>query len=112
MGTLDPKTGNNALMSACLRPSALQLASILIDDKSLLHRNYAGRTALYFAVNNGNPALGQLLLDAGAETNIEDREGMTVFMLASSSEVLDMLLRHGLKERQRKRELAQISVDK
>jgi ankyrin repeat protein len=80
-------------MSACLRPYTPQLASILIDDKSLLHRNYAGRTALFFAVESGNPALVQLLLDAGAETTVEDDAGLTMLMIGADDEVLDVLLK-------------------
>jgi ankyrin repeat protein len=93
MGTLDPKTGNNALISACVRPSALQLASILVDDKSLFHRNYEGRTALFFAVKSGSPELVQLLLDAGAETTVEDEAGLTMLMIGANAEVLDVLLK-------------------
>jgi ankyrin repeat protein len=93
MGHLSLYSGNHALMSACLRPYTPQLASILIDDKSLLHRNYAGRTALFFAVESGNPALVQLLLDAGAETTVEDDAGLTMLMIGADDEVLDVLLK-------------------
>lgn len=53
-----------------------------IDAELNVQENENGQTALMWAVRNRNPELVRLLLSAGADTDIENREGQTAKDLA------------------------------
>jgi ankyrin repeat protein len=94
------RTGKNALMLACQKQQyTLDIATVLLDaGVSVNTRNNQRRTALFYAVESGNPALVQLLLDRGAKAMAEDKDGMTVLLLDPSAEVVELLLQHITKK--------------
>lgn len=54
-----------------------------------------GQTALMFAVRQGRTDMVKMLLDTGADTNVQDDEGSTALMCAAEhghTEIIKMLL--------------------
>ncbi len=51
--------------------------------------NEKGKTALMFAVENNSPEVVQILLNAGADASIKDKQGMTVLMAYAARDDAD-----------------------
>jgi ankyrin repeat protein len=47
-----------------------------------------GSTALMFAAQSGKPEHVKLLVDAGADVNIQNQEGVKIFILQKESVIL------------------------
>jgi KN motif and ankyrin repeat domain-containing protein len=51
----------------------------------------AGQTALMLAVSHGKLDLAQMLIDAGADVNVQDEDGSTALMCASEHGHIDIV---------------------
>jgi ankyrin repeat protein len=69
---------DRALLAAAVRRDALQaVRDALVQGAQVNAARPDGRTALMLAAERGDAALIQLLLDAGADTQRLDREGLS-----------------------------------
>jgi uncharacterized protein len=69
-----------------------------IQSNADLNVTYNTNTALTYAARDGFTEIARLLIDAGAEVNWIDREGVTPLILASlkgHTEIVQLLLDHG-----------------
>jgi ankyrin repeat protein len=89
--------GNSALMLAVSRGDVELVKLALARHPDVNHSNEVGATALHFAIDDA--AKTKLLLDAGANPNVEDRLGLTPLQLAAGRDdgaaVVELLLAHG-----------------
>ncbi len=76
-------------------------ARIAMGEKvNVRDKGYDGNSPLHIAVENGNAEIIEVLLRAGAKTNIKNFAKQTPIMLLdqdSTPEIANMLLRHGAK---------------
>jgi ankyrin repeat protein len=97
----DQFAGITNLMSAVAN-NDIQGASFFSKGGSLIvnQKNKGGATALHIACREGNPEIVRILLQNGANPNIQDNEGWSSLMRASivgSPQIVDMLLTSGAK---------------
>jgi Ankyrin repeats (3 copies) len=79
-------TGESALRDACRDNNGTQLLQLLkLRSLDLNSSDSFGRTALHWAVNNGNLDSARLLLAAGANPNVKDCNGNSPLHLACIS---------------------------
>ncbi|XP_039547401.1 KN motif and ankyrin repeat domain-containing protein 2 isoform X2 [Pimephales promelas] len=94
------KAGYTAIMLAALTaaesPEDMEVAQQLLRmGKINAQASQSGQTALMLAVSHGRTMMVQVLLDCGADVNIQDRDGSTALMCASEhghTEIAKMLL--------------------
>jgi len=55
-------------------------------------KDLRGRSALWFAVENGNIQTVKLLLAAHADVNVRDRQGRSISDIATNKQIADLLL--------------------
>lgn len=97
----DEEFGRTALHWAAQASESLECLELLLKKApvrcDVLKEDMFGRAALVYASMFGNTAGVRLLLDAGAEANRQDREGMTALLHAAQNckhETLVLLLDH------------------
>lgn len=96
--------GNWTPLMAAAFHGHVSLVKLLLKHKSMLEiKNYEGKTALMFAVENNQPPVVAALIDAGANINAqihgEKSNGLSVLELAikhGSQDCLDLLLKAGV----------------
>ncbi|XP_056316042.1 KN motif and ankyrin repeat domain-containing protein 4 [Danio aesculapii] len=81
------KAGYTAIMLAALtateNPEDMEVAQQLLRMGKINARaSQSGQTALMLAVSHGRATMVQVLLDSGAEVNLQDRDGSTALMCA------------------------------
>ncbi|XP_056115036.1 KN motif and ankyrin repeat domain-containing protein 4 isoform X1 [Rhinichthys klamathensis goyatoka] len=94
------KAGYTAIMLAALTaaesPEDMEVAQQLLRmGKINAQASQSGQTALMLAVSHGRTMMVQVLLDCGADVNIQDRDGSTALMCACEHghpEIAKMLL--------------------
>ncbi|XP_077054697.1 KN motif and ankyrin repeat domain-containing protein 4 [Siphateles boraxobius] len=94
------KAGYTAIMLAALTaaesPEDMEVAQQLLRMGKINARaSQSGQTALMLAVSHGRTMMVQVLLDCGADVNIQDRDGSTALMCACEhghTEIAKMLL--------------------
>ena len=91
--------GQTPLMIAC-KLKHQKVVELLLDQDCDVNGQdtNSGKTALHWAVHNGDVNIVTELLDAGADTNIKDKNWATPFMMALSSGrrgILELLLHSG-----------------
>jgi Ankyrin repeats (many copies)/Ankyrin repeats (3 copies) len=87
--------GITAVMKASMRrppepPSALEL--LINHGADVNARDHIGRSALWFAVENGNIQTVKVLLAAHADVNVRDRQGRSISDVATNKQIADLLL--------------------
>lgn len=73
---------------------------IKTNDDEINKKNLGGATALHLASRSGNYEIAKILIEKGADLNIEDNEGWTPLMRASSfaySDIIQLLVTSGAK---------------
>ena len=95
--------GQTSLMHA-IRTSTLSMVRLLIERGAGLNEvsvyPYEGGTALILAVQRGDPAIIELLINAGADVNQKDSDGWTALYAAkrkNDGTISDLLRRAGAK---------------
>ncbi|XP_042614329.1 KN motif and ankyrin repeat domain-containing protein 4-like isoform X1 [Cyprinus carpio] len=94
------KAGYTAIMLAALTaaesPEDMEVAQQLLRMGKINARaSQSGQTALMLAVSHGRTMMVQVLLDCGADVNIQDRDGSTALMCACEhghTEIVKILL--------------------
>uniref|UniRef100_A0A672MY21 KN motif and ankyrin repeat domain-containing protein 4-like n=2 Tax=Sinocyclocheilus grahami TaxID=75366 RepID=A0A672MY21_SINGR len=94
------KAGYTAIMLAALTaaesPEDMEVAQQLLRMGKINARaSQSGQTALMLAVSHGRTMMAQVLLDCGADVNIQDRDGSTALMCACEhghTEIVKILL--------------------
>ncbi len=84
---------------ACSETGSLELLKKALEQESNLEvKDSAGRTALFWAIENGHLDCFEFLLQKGANPNAQDVDGVTCLNLAKSSsgltEFSDLLLQY------------------
>ena len=84
--------GNNALMIAVLNKQRESVRTLIKRDANVNLRNQDGKSALWYAVDSGDLPITKLLLDAGAEVNVQDNEfGQTPIFIAAQKNYTDLV---------------------
>ncbi len=93
---LDGLDGGHEVFRAVRRGQLVKLKGLVAEDSSLLQRRgHMGRTPLYAAVESGNVAMVEMLLEAGADPNPRRERQDTPLFPAPSVAIVDLLLKHG-----------------
>lgn len=94
------------LQHACDVGERSQCVRILLDSgwrSAVNEKDPQGHTPLHLAVGRGDPDTVKVLLEAGANPNLQDNDGVTPLTLAKSyagmGEVADLLLKAGADPR-------------
>lgn len=83
----DLPQGLTPLHKAVFKNDTVQVSNILREDRGQINAQDAyGRTALHFAAAVGNLRMIQMLCDNGANTQINDEDGLTPLYLAAQCE--------------------------
>ena len=61
------------------------MATLIASSKAVNQQDVLAKTALMWAVLGGEPKCVSLLIDAGTDVNIQDKEGFTALMFAVGS---------------------------
>jgi ankyrin repeat protein len=77
--------GNTLAMLATEAQQPAALEAVIAKYNNLTPRNKAGRSALDLAAINGNEAIADILLNAGADVNALDNEGCNAAMRAAAA---------------------------
>ncbi|MCG6194718.1 ankyrin repeat domain-containing protein [Leptospira sp. FAT2] len=96
----DENTGLTPLLHCIIEDSPLEMMSVLIRGNADLNRKDGnGMSPLHHCVNEGKLEPFRLLLESGADPNVQDFDGVTCMNLAKSShgmsEFAELLLKHG-----------------
>ncbi|MBM9579350.1 ankyrin repeat domain-containing protein [Leptospira sp. 201903070] len=96
----DETTGLTPLIHSILEDSSPELLSLLIFfGADLNQKDINGMSPLHHCVNEGKLLPFQILLEKGADPNVQDFDGVTCMNLAKSShgmsEFAELLLKHG-----------------
>ncbi|AOP35393.1 hypothetical protein A0128_17025 [Leptospira tipperaryensis] len=96
----DEVTGLTPLIHSILEDSSPEMMSILISfGADLNQKDTNGMSPLHHCVNEGKLIPFQILLEKGADPNVQDFDGVTCMNLAKSShgmsEFAELLLKHG-----------------
>ena len=84
--------GNNALMIAVLNKQRESVRTLIKRDANVNLRNQDGKSALWYSVESGDLPITKLLLDAGAEVNVQDNEfGQTPIFIAAQKNYTDLV---------------------
>lgn len=89
------------LLSAVAKGDLLKTRMAMLDGADLDERYPShDRTPLMVAINNGHDEIARLLIEAGAEVNATDREGMSALMYAiykgdKNADLIKLLLERG-----------------
>lgn len=100
--------GITPLMTAVTENTGSSIVALLLAKGANPDlQNQQGETALHMCVNLGKPDMAKLLIEAGADVNLGDRDGVTCLNLARSfhglSDLADMLLAAGADPRKKDR---------
>ncbi|RHX92597.1 ankyrin repeat domain-containing protein [Leptospira stimsonii] len=96
----DETTGLTPLIHSILEDSSLEtISSLIFFGADLDQKDGNGMSPLHHCVNEGKLLPFQLLLEKGADPNVQDFDGVTCMNLAKSShgmsEFAELLLKHG-----------------
>jgi ankyrin repeat protein len=102
--TRSPSGSWTPLLLAAMHNQSLSTFMILVKAGALINEQGPdGETALILAAANNNPEVVAILIDAGANTEVQDNEGLTSLMVAAkytkNSEVVTTLLKAGADEK-------------
>jgi ankyrin repeat protein len=95
--------GRTALMHAAIDGKS-EITKVLLTHQAKVNlRDKAGFSALHFAVQGFHLVLADLLIQAGAEVDIQDEHGNTplskaVFESKGRGEMISLLLQHGAQK--------------
>ena len=93
---LDGLDGGHEVFRAVRRGELAKLKGLVAEDRSLLQRRgHMGRTPLYAAVESGNVAMVEMLLEAGADPNARRERQDTPLFPAPNVAIVELLLKHG-----------------
>ncbi|KAK9765884.1 ATP-dependent RNA helicase [Basidiobolus ranarum] len=87
-------------LSAAVTSNSLKMASYLCSLRpvKLDHKDDEGQTALHYACNFGQVKAAKLLIQAGADVNVKNNEGMTPLIIVAYNGFVSLstlLLKHG-----------------
>ena len=69
------KDGNTALMIASKNSSIEAIKPLLVKTRDINHQNLKGQTALSNATDRNNASVVQTLIESGASTKVQDKDG-------------------------------------
>jgi ankyrin repeat protein len=76
----EDEKGNTLLLVACQNSNKRLVEMLLVRGANINHQNAQGNTALHFALAfDGEGALGEYLIEHGADDTIDNVEGMTPY---------------------------------
>jgi ankyrin repeat protein len=94
--TFEKVSKDDPFLAAAKRGSASTIQKMIKDgyDKNIKDKQ-SGRTALMLATLNRYIAVMNVLIDAGADVNIQDKEGRTALVMSSTQKSISSLLEAG-----------------
>ncbi len=76
----EDEKGNTLLLVACQNSNKRLAEMLLVRGAAINHQNAQGNTALHFALAfDGDGALGEYLIEHGADDTIDNVEGLTAY---------------------------------
>ncbi len=97
------RSGTTALMEAALFGFNESIEVLLLNKAEINNQDFSGNTPLLYAIKSEYPSFStiELLINSGADINIENKEGHTALALAylkNQKEIYDYLKSKGAKE--------------
>lgn len=85
---------NESLLHQTARKGALTLVKKQITPTTINSTNLSGETPLFAAIRDEQPEVARLLLEQGADASIPVTIGLVPLHMATTPELVDMLLKH------------------